>query len=93
MKKYKTVKQIVERNILQSVVCNMCGQAQQTDEAGNPNSEFVHIRKSWGYWSNKDMTVQHVDLCETCWDKICKKLKIAPVEDDMFINGPFDEVC
>ena len=34
-----------------------------------PKKEYVHIKKTWGYFSNKDGQVDTINVCETCYDK------------------------
>ena len=92
MRKFQKIKETTERKICIEVVCNVCKCAQLKDEYGNPTKEFVHISTSWGYFSKKDMTQQQADICEDCWDEICKtKFQIPISEEELDFNGiPID---
>ena len=47
------------------VYCNCCGRSLQ--KQGNMYiEEFIHIKKDWGYFSDKDGITQKADICEEC---------------------------
>ena len=60
------------------VYCNSCGRMMQ--KQGNMYiEEFVHIKKDWGYFSDKDGITQEADICEECLEKWMRTFRI-PVE-------------
>lgn len=66
-------KMIQQIDTIDKVYCNMC-----CKEINTQNNDYIHINKVWGYCSKKD-TKEHVfDLCESCYDKIIKQMKIPP---------------
>ncbi len=50
------------------VICNCCGRAIR-EEAAVPREEFLHVEKTWGYFSEKDGEKQEFDVCEACYDE------------------------
>ncbi len=53
--------------------CNCCGKEYQVTE-----KELCHIKKQWGYFSNKDGTIQEFDVCEDCFDRWLAQFAIPP---------------
>jgi ribosomal-protein-alanine N-acetyltransferase len=50
------------------IICNCCGKAISVkDEI--PGEDFLHIKKQWGYFSNKDGQFQEMYVCESCFGK------------------------
>jgi hypothetical protein len=62
----KTTKQMVEREIIESVECDMCG----TNCKKEMNIEAAHLSAQWGYESNHDGDSLDVWLCEECAEKV-----------------------
>ncbi len=54
--------------LYEKVICNCCGQLI-VESNQLPKKEYVHIKKTWGYFSNKDGQVDTINICETCYDK------------------------
>lgn len=92
MQKFKTVTRTVEEQIVDEVICNLCGKTLAFVLDGY-DPDCVQIRKTWGFSSGKDMTQQSADICEPCWDALCEKMKvqvteshwmdpIAPIDDE-----------
>lgn len=61
------------------ISCNCCGREIETVN-GIARQDYLHIKKEWGYFSNKDGKIQEMILCENCWDELCSRL-IIPVSD------------
>lgn len=59
--------------VLKSISCNACG-----CDIPIKSPDFITIEKDWSYLSNKKMSHQVVDLCESCWDKICSSFVTPP---------------
>ncbi len=53
---------------LMEVICNKCGKRIAVTK-GVPHGEWLHIEKSWGYFSQKDGTRHMFDICEECYDE------------------------
>lgn len=64
------------------ICCNMCGKkiAQKQDML---MEDFASVKKSWGYFSKKDGTVQEFDLCEACWDALLRRFQIPVTETEL----------
>ena len=56
----------------ESMICNVCGNklTEKTD--------FVEIKKEWGYFSNKDTEIHELKICERCYDRIVKQFEVPP---------------
>ena len=52
---------------LLQAVCNCCGK-QLKVENGILKEGIFSARNIWGYFSDKDMEVHSLDLCEPCYD-------------------------
>jgi hypothetical protein len=61
-----------------NTVCNVCGRIIQV-ENGIPREDFIGIKKSWGYFSDKDGTNWSLNICEACADGLAKQCAV-PVE-------------
>lgn len=58
-------------------ICNCCGRALRTSRSGKTVTEdALRIRKEWGYFSEKDLQIHHIVLCETCYDAWIKQFKV-----------------
>lgn len=75
MKQYKTVE--MTKEVLEKVLCNCCGK-EITKQQGY-FSDFLHVEKQWGYFSQKDGRKDAFDLCENCYDQIVKSF-VLPIE-------------
>ena len=60
------------------IICNRCGHAYEAQD-GLFKADFVTVQKQWGYFSDKDTQIHSFDLCETCYDEICRDF-VIPVE-------------
>lgn len=57
--------------------CNACGK-EICIEIGDAMEEYFHIRKNWGYFSQKDGVTQVADICEECYDRWTQTFAIPP---------------
>lgn len=76
LKKYNKT----EERKLQSVVCNCCGR-QLKVEGGYLREECISVDHSFGYFSRRDGSRHHFDLCEDCYQKWIQTFRL-PVEED-----------
>lgn len=65
------------KNEKQFIYCNQCGQPIANKNL--PKSDYIKVRKIWGYFSNKDMQIHEFNICESCYDNMIKNFKIKPV--------------
>lgn len=56
----------------ETMICNVCG-----NKIGE-KSDFIEIKKEWGYFSNKDTEIHEFKICERCYDRIVKQFEISP---------------
>ncbi len=60
------------------LICNSCGRTlEKKDDVLQEDALF--IKKEWGYFSEKDLQVHEMVICEKCYDQWIKQLKISPV--------------
>ena len=62
----------------QEIICNCCKQVIRVQNI-MPQTEFLHVEKTWGYFSGKDGECQEFDVCESCYDNWIKTFQI-PVQ-------------
>ena len=62
------------------IQCNCCGKQFTVNETEKTilEKEFLHVRKQWGYFSNKDGIIHEFDVCEECYDKWLENFVIPP---------------
>lgn len=60
--------------------CNCCGKEIEVKN-GVPTEEFLEVKKSWGYFSNKDGQVHTFLICEECYDKWTARF-LEPVKQE-----------
>ncbi len=56
-------------------VCNKCGKIIGK-KSEIIKEDFIHIKKQWGYFSEKDGEIHEFSLCEKCYDEILKGFKV-----------------
>lgn len=68
------------KQITENVKCNCCGKMIEKIEKLNTHVDYLRVEKTWSYFSNKDLTKQCFNLCETCYDKLIETF-IIPAEE------------
>lgn len=63
---------------LTQVVCNRCGRELKLENGYLKEGCFT-ADAAFGYFSRKDGTTHHFDLCEDCYDEIISQFQV-PVE-------------
>ena len=74
-------------------ICNCCGRVLEQEyltidrENGEAfqkkiQEEYINIEKQWGYFSDRDGTIQRGKICEECFERIAKTFKI-PLEEEL----------
>ena len=81
---YKTAK--VEKR--QKIYCNCCGEEIGKTAIRDMYMDYLHINKSWGYFSSKDLTAHTFNICEKCYDHWVTSF-IVPIEDIYVEDGFF----
>ncbi len=75
MRRYEDGKKLVE------VVCNGCGRKLKVEDGYL--KEFVFGADAvFGYFSRKDGSKHHFDLCEDCYDQMTRQFKLPPEESE-----------
>jgi len=59
--------------------CNCCGKVLKV-ERNIVCEDFVHIKKSWGYFSKRDGITQEFTMCEQCVEKLVAGF-VVPIEE------------
>lgn len=60
--------------------CNCCGEEIIKTAVADTHMDYLHVEKSWGYFSAKDLTTHSFNICEKCYDKWVTSFAI-PVEE------------
>lgn len=63
---------------MQKRICNRCGKTIEVKKE-IAREDFFEVKKTWGYFSNKDGETHGFTLCEVCYDQWLSNFKI-PVE-------------
>lgn len=63
------------------IVCNCCGKALR-QKGDLIMEDYLHLKKEWGYFSEKDGKVQEAHICEACYDDWVWTFVIAPGEQE-----------
>ena len=69
-----------DRKLIQ-VVCNKCGRALKL-ENGYLKEYCFSADTVFGYFSHKDGSSQHFDLCEDCYDEVTAQFALVPDETE-----------
>lgn len=59
------------------IYCNCCGK-ELLQKNGMLTEDVYHIKKDWGYFSEKDGLSQEADICEKCLSKWMSTFEYAP---------------
>lgn len=63
------------------IYCNCCGKEITKTGSGDAHMDYLHVEKSWGFFSSKDLTTHAFNICEACYDRWTANFAI-PVEDN-----------
>lgn len=66
---------------LMKAICNKCGRELKV-ENGYLKEFCFSADARFGYFSRKDQTAQHFDLCEDCYDEWTAQFAVPPEETD-----------
>ena len=69
-----------DRELVQ-VVCNKCGKELKI-EKGRLKEFCFSADAVFGYFSRKDGTTQHFDLCEDCYDELTAQFAVPAEEKE-----------
>lgn len=61
------------------VKCNCCGQPIKKIDGRN-YEDYLHVKKTWGYFSSRDLTNHSFNICEQCYNKWMETFAI-PVDE------------
>ncbi|OON97690.1 MAG: hypothetical protein ATN36_02690 [Epulopiscium sp. Nele67-Bin005] len=75
-----TLKQKARRSKRQLERCNCCGQGIEQVATSGVYIDYLHVKKEWGYFSKKDLTLHQFNICEACYDKWINSFTI-PIEE------------
>ncbi|MFQ9510127.1 MAG: hypothetical protein ACLRZ7_04240 [Lachnospiraceae bacterium] len=67
---------------MEAVICNRCGKVI-TVLNGIAMGDYLSVKKTWGYFSEKDEECHSFDLCENCYDELIQGFVIpVQIEDE-----------
>lgn len=64
----------------EKIYCNCCGEEIIKTTISGTHMDCLHVEKTWGYFSSKDLTNHAFNICEKCYDKWTSNF-VIPVED------------
>lgn len=76
MKTTKKCLQIKEKP--DKIYCNKCGKSIGKDNSGH-FTDFLDIRKAWGYFSEYDGEKHSFDLCQDCYRSFIESF-VIPID-------------
>ena len=71
-----------EKKVLEKVLCNCFGR-QLTMTGRHVTEGVLHVRKDWGFFSEKDLVRHEFDMCEQCYDKMIGEFQIPVTEREI----------
>ncbi|MBP0050208.1 hypothetical protein H9C73_15915 [Marinobacterium sp. AK62] len=77
---------------LKQLKCSVCGEALAKEIDGKILVEKGELHAEWGYASNNDGVVHHLDLCESCFHLALSTLKsraVKTLDDDTAVSESF----
>lgn len=57
------------------IICNKCGKKIR-NTGSQTGEDFLHVEKTWGYFSEKDGVKQSFNLCESCCDELLREFML-----------------
>lgn len=67
---------------LEQIVCNGCKRLIHGMNEAELYEEYLHIEKTWGYFSKQDGQKIAFDLCEQCVNDLLKRLCIPAYQEE-----------
>ena len=65
---------MIQNRVIQ---CNYCGKEYRFSGEVLKH-DLLHVKKQWGYFSNKDGILHSFVICEKCYDKMIDSFVIPP---------------
>lgn len=94
MRKVKVIEKTVQQEIVEDVLCNMCGSSCGI-KLGETKEYYglIEITVSGGYASPKlgDCSLYRFSICEYCLDELFNKFKIPVEEPSISLRFPAEE--
>lgn len=72
-----------QKDTIKTVICNGCGKRLATGRTGMMMEDYVHVEKTWGFFSGQDGQKITFDLCEDCIHQLTKHFEIPAYEEDV----------
>ena len=69
-------------NRLKRIICNCCGRELKM-EKGYLKEECISVDHTFGYFSRRDGSRQHFDLCEDCYEKWLQTFAVPAEENEI----------
>jgi len=59
-----------------TIICNLCEKSININKLGYLD-DYLKIEKRWGFGSDFDNEVHAINICEDCYKKFIKNLKVS----------------
>lgn len=65
------------------VVCNRCKKEISISDTGMMLEDYLHVEKTWGYFSKQDGQRIAFDLCEECTSQLISEFEVPVYQEDV----------
>ena len=65
------------------VICNRCKKEISISDTGMMLEDYLHVDKTWGYFSGQDGQRIAFDLCEECTGWLISEFKVPVYQEDV----------
>lgn len=62
---------------MKKIICNLCGKSIEVTDV--EKTDYIEVKKAWGYFSDKDGETHRFCICEACYDAMIKGFQV-PVD-------------
>lgn len=64
------------------VICNGCGKRLPVSGTGIVMEDYLHVDKTWGYFSEQDGQKISFDLCEDCTRRLIRTFEVPVYQEE-----------
>jgi len=65
------------------VICNRCKKEISISDTGMMLEDYMHVEKTWGYFSRQDGQRIAFDLCEECTGQLISEFAVPVYQEDV----------
>lgn len=72
-----------KQGCVEKVVCNRCKKQLAASQTGVLLEDYLHVEKTWGYFSGQDGQKIEFDLCEDCTKQLIQEFELPVYQEDV----------